>query len=114
MRERQFRFTRGDIVHVAKGLEWASPLKDKDARSENVEILEARADYAYGRMNRRYLVRSLDKPDRQYVLSESFIRRTEGYENRNKQAKHFEGSRQQESNRSDSVPEEIAGVQNED
>lgn len=77
MRNRQFRFTRGDIVHVARGLEWASPVLVKEERGEDVEILKAVAEESFGRTIKRYLVRSVKHPERKYWLGESFVRLSE-------------------------------------
>ena len=77
MRNRQFKFTRGDIVHVARGLEWASPVLVKEERGEDVEILKAVAEESFGRTIKRYLVRSVKHPERKYWLGESFVRRSE-------------------------------------
>ena len=77
MRNRQFRFTRGDRVHVARGLEWASPVLVKEERGEDVEILKAVAEESFGRTIKRYLVRSVKHPERKYWLGESFVRLSE-------------------------------------
>lgn len=80
-----FRFTRGDIVQVSPGLEFASPLSGEDRREKAVVI--------YGKLERysnktwkSYLVRSLNDPNRFfYTLDEGFIRlaRTEDREKDN-------------------------------
>ena len=71
MRGKVFRFTRGDIVHVPRGFEWAASVKPE----EDVVILEAREEQVFGRTSRRYLVQN-PVTKKRYVVAESFLRKT--------------------------------------
>ena len=71
MRDKRFRFTRGDIVHVPRGFEWATSVKPE----EDVVILEAREEQIFGRMSRRYLVQN-PVTKKRHIVAESFLRKT--------------------------------------
>ena len=73
MRQRVFKYTRGDIVQICPGLEFASPLSRTQNRREPVKILKAYSERFYGGVYNYYYVRSLVPPFRVYVLQESFI-----------------------------------------
>lgn len=84
MRKKLFRFTRGDIVQVSPGLEFASPLSGED-RKEKAVIVYGKLEKFSNKTWKSYLVRSLNDPNRFYTLDEDFIRlaRTEDREKDN-------------------------------
>lgn len=73
MRSKRFRFQPGDIVQVSPGLEFASPLTG-EARGEQVEIVKQKHCKQNSLEWNSYIVRSVSKPERLYVLQENFLR----------------------------------------
>lgn len=73
MRSKRFRFQPGDIVQVSPGLEFASPLTGEERR-EQVEIVQQQHCKQNNLEWNSYVVRSVSKPGRLYVLQENFLR----------------------------------------
>jgi len=72
-----FKFNPGDIVKVRRGLEFASPLSGDD-RLEAVRIVRGTIRRFPGLELTSYIVKSVSKPERQYVLDQQFIELVEG------------------------------------